>query len=171
MCSSRTTVQQELPVHVLRMMQWSMMGLQLTVISKQWCALWCWADLSSGLNCRRDNIQNLMPTTILNVHMNQFGHFQKDECATLATFCIKLLIREEKSSYPNGHVSNIGIFWTFHKYKCWISGVLNDDFFSYFSRGCRVIIQAQLDALHAQDKCNQELRHIPAPIIVMGDSM
>lgn len=40
-----------LPVHVLRMMQWSMMGLQLTVISKQWCALWCWADLSSGLNC------------------------------------------------------------------------------------------------------------------------
>lgn len=53
MCSSRTTVQPELPVHVLRMMQWSMMGLQLTVISKQWCALWCWADLSSGLNCRR----------------------------------------------------------------------------------------------------------------------
>lgn len=43
-----------LPVHVLRMMQWSMMGLQLTVISKQWCALWCWADLSSGLNCGRD---------------------------------------------------------------------------------------------------------------------
>ena len=33
------------------MMQWSMLGLQLTVISRQWWALWCWADLSSGLNC------------------------------------------------------------------------------------------------------------------------
>lgn len=29
----------DLPVQVLRMMQWSMMGLQLTVISKQWWAL------------------------------------------------------------------------------------------------------------------------------------
>lgn len=48
----RWTVMADLPVQVLRMMQWSMMGLQLTVISKQWCALWCWADLSSGLNCR-----------------------------------------------------------------------------------------------------------------------
>ncbi|TNN73928.1 hypothetical protein EYF80_015945 [Liparis tanakae] len=32
-------------------MQWSMLGLQLTVISRQWWALWCCADLSSGLNC------------------------------------------------------------------------------------------------------------------------
>jgi len=40
-----------LPVHVERMMQWSMLGLQLTVISRQWWALWCCADLSSGLNC------------------------------------------------------------------------------------------------------------------------
>lgn len=38
------------PVHVERMMQWSMLGLQLTVISRQWWALWCCADLSSGLN-------------------------------------------------------------------------------------------------------------------------
>lgn len=49
--------QGSLPVHVLRMMQWSMMGLQLTVISKQWCALWCWADLSSGLNCSGHDIR------------------------------------------------------------------------------------------------------------------
>lgn len=41
-----------LPVHVERMMQWSMLGLQLTVISRQWWALWCCADLSSGLNWR-----------------------------------------------------------------------------------------------------------------------
>lgn len=43
------------PVHVERMMQWSMLGLQLTVISRQWWALWCCADLSSGLNWEERN--------------------------------------------------------------------------------------------------------------------
>lgn len=63
----------ELPVHVLRMMQWSMIGLQFTVISKQWCALWCWADLSSGLNCRRDKASNLIWTSLC----AYLGHFSK----------------------------------------------------------------------------------------------
>lgn len=44
------TQREHWPVHVLRMIQWSMIGLQFTVISRQWWALWCWADLSSGLN-------------------------------------------------------------------------------------------------------------------------
>lgn len=44
----------KVPVHVERMMQWSMLGLQLTVISRQWWALWCCADLSSGLNWREE---------------------------------------------------------------------------------------------------------------------
>ena len=56
MCTNQINYNNEiesaLPVQVERIMQWSMLGLQLTVISRQWWALWCWADLSSGLNCR-----------------------------------------------------------------------------------------------------------------------
>lgn len=142
----------ELPVHVLRMMQWSMMGLQLTVISKQWCALWCWADLSSGLNCRRRIEQK--------ISSSEFNYL----CTwtNMATFLMNAPLLEtlmklswtgrKRLSHPDSHVSNIGIFWAFHEHKSWISGVFNDDFFCYFSRSCRVTRKVQLKSLHAQDK-------------------
>lgn len=61
------------PVQVLRMMQWSMMGLQLTVISRQWWALWCWADLSSGLNCNREHYMHIcLKTGLLQEHLFVF---------------------------------------------------------------------------------------------------
>lgn len=72
------------PVQVLRMMQWSMMGLQLTVISRQWCALWCWADLSSGLNCRG------APHTFRRVsHAASLSRHKKKEEARLTLIVMK----------------------------------------------------------------------------------
>lgn len=52
------------PVHVERMMQWSILGLQLTVISRQWWALWCCADLSSGLNWEVNSSRGQTDTVI-----------------------------------------------------------------------------------------------------------
>lgn len=75
-----------LPVHVLRMMQWSMMGLQLTVISKQWCALWCWADLSSGLNCSSRDKNNC-----------HIGGFKNTSWCTVHVACINSQKKETNS--------------------------------------------------------------------------
>lgn len=69
---------------------------------------------------------------------------------------MKLWIGNKRLSHPDSHVSNIGIFWAFHEYKSWISGVFNDDFFCYFSRCYRVIRKVQLESLLAQDRCIQE---------------
>lgn len=73
----------------------------------------------------------------------------------LETF-MKLWIGNMRLSHPDSHVSNIGIFWAFHEYKSWISGVFNDDFFCYFSRSYRVIRKVQLESLLTQDRCIQE---------------
>lgn len=103
------------PVHVLRMIQWSIIGLQLTVISKQWCALWCWADLSSGLNWKVEIVIEITATALPN---------SKN-------------ISRRKMSYSYCHISNISIFRTFHKNKSWISSVFNDNFVCNFPRRCR----------------------------------
>lgn len=118
-----------LPVHVLRMMQWSMMGLQFTVISKQWCALWCWADLSSGLNCRADN--NCKITN------DKHAPWKREE---IALNLLHTTIINHKSFYPDSHKSNISILWALHENKSGVSGVLYDDFLCNLSRSCKNIL-------------------------------
>lgn len=145
--------EEDLPVHVLRMIQWSMMGLQLTVISKQWCALWCWADLSSGLNCRRDT------DTFRRLFFQIWIH---------------LYLKHENFTHPNCHEPNVGIFRAFHEYKRGISGVLNDNFLCNFSRSYKKIIRNQTKKNTKTESKPEQLSGLgrwPAPIIVMGDSM
>lgn len=64
--------------------------------------------------------------------------------------------RQKKPSHPDGHVSNISIFWAFHEYKCRVSGVLNDDFLCYFSRSCKIITKVQRGTKQMHN-CNQRL--------------
>lgn len=141
-------------------MQWSMIGLQLTVISKQWCALWCWADLSSGLNCRRDKNSNWYQQTLRSIIQCAYepfrSFFQKRWMHCTRDLSKTTKKREKRSSHPNGHVSNIGIFWAFHEYKCRVSGILNDDFFCYFSRSYKIVIKAQLET--RLNKCTRKLQ-------------
>lgn len=97
------------------MIQWSIIGLQFTVISKQWWALWCWADLSSGLNWKVESVFKITVIALPN---------SKN-------------ISKWKISYSYGHIANISIFRTFHKNKSWISSVFNDNFVCHFPRCCR----------------------------------
>ncbi len=140
------------PVQVLRMMQWSMMGLQLTVISRQWWALWCWADLSSGLNCNRNPLHT----------SHAYYHLSKNGCNNSCVFrCMKertyrnfilgpltFLTYEETHLYC--HISYIRVLWPLHEHKRWISSVLDYDFIRYLPRSCE--IRCTINILVIQEK-------------------
>lgn len=122
------------PVQVLRMMQWSMMGLQLTVISRQWWALWCCADLSSGLNCNRNPLHTSyaqLPKMVAIIPVC----FPEQEFHFRWTFPLTFLAYEETHLYC--HISYIRVLWPLHEHKRWISSVLDDDFICYFPRSCK----------------------------------
>lgn len=57
-------------------------------------------------------------------------------CGKQVTYCLMM----NKSSYPNSHKANVGIFWAFHENKSRVSGVFNDDFLCNLSRSYRRII-------------------------------